>query len=479
MAFSYPEFHGGADEDIFTFLEQMEIAWISNHIVEPASMLRLLQICLKGNACTWLKEFEAQQATAQPPQIITVEGLKDALKHKYEQVEDADKIWHLIGDLKQGEAESVECFVKKFVKMWDQLCKALEPERPPTMLKKDSFIAGLNSTLRWKVELKKPISYEDAVEKAKGREWKNQRMTQLGMGLSIIRPVEVKRWEAVPTVNRETVLAATESQSVQPSLPSVTPSAPPSGETEELRRDMQQVVDLMKNMSLNLMNSTGGKGRGKQYYAPSEGPPTGGSGGKGYYSRRRLPTCFKCGELGHYSTECDRPPRAGGDMFPLPSQLPDRSKDYAVDIREDPGPSSRFTAEEKGKGKAVNVITLEKTKKRETNVMPIGKRTTDKRDNRGIPGPSKKKGKMKEGDNATTKKKRRPRRHFQVSDFPMGVGQTSYSLKDDIVDRKANITFGKILELALKLWRQWKSLANPTEKEPKKGSVTLSCQLKT
>ena len=54
--------------------------------------------------------------------------------------------------------------------------------------------------------------------------------------------------------------------------------------------------------------------------------------------------------------------------------------------------------------------------------MPVGKRTTDERDNRGIPGPSKKKGKMKEGDDATTKKKRRPKRHFQVSDFPMGVG---------------------------------------------------------
>ena len=44
------------------------------------------------------------------------------------------------------------------------------------MLKKDSFIDGLNATLLWKIELKKPLSYEDVVEKAKGREWKNQRL---------------------------------------------------------------------------------------------------------------------------------------------------------------------------------------------------------------------------------------------------------------------------------------------------------------
>lgn len=160
-------------------------------------------------------------------------------------------------------------------------------------------------------------------------------------------------------------------------------------------------------------------------------------------------------------------------MFPLPSQLPDRSKDYAVEIKGDPGSSNRLTVEEKGKGKALNVITLGKAKKKEAEVMPIGKRTTNERDNREVPGPSKKRGKAKEGDDATTKKKRRPRRHFQVSDFPMGGGQASYSLKDDIADRKANLTFGQIMELAPKLRQQWKSLANPTEKEPKKGSVTI------
>ena len=227
----------------------------------------------------------------------------------------------------------------------------------------------------------------------------------------------------------------------------------------------------MKNMSLNLMNSIGGRGRRKQFYASGDGPSGGGSG-RGYIGKI-LPTCFRCGELGHYITECDKPPRAGEDMFPLPSQLPDRSKDYAVEIKGDPGSSNRFTAEEKGKGKALNVITLGKAKKKEAEVMPIGKRTTDKRDNIGVPGPSKKRGKAKEGDDATTKKKRRPRRHFQVSDFPMGVGQASYSHKDDIADRTSNITFGKIMELAPKLRRQWKSLANPTEKEPKKGSVTI------
>ena len=47
---SYPEFSGVANEDVGDFLEKIEVACISNHVQAPAQMLRLLQICLKGDA---------------------------------------------------------------------------------------------------------------------------------------------------------------------------------------------------------------------------------------------------------------------------------------------------------------------------------------------------------------------------------------------------------------------------------------------
>ena len=71
-----------------TFLEQMEIACISNQIVEPTSMLRLLQKCIKGDARVWLKDFEAQQQEANPHVSVTVELIKEALKTRYQRVED-------------------------------------------------------------------------------------------------------------------------------------------------------------------------------------------------------------------------------------------------------------------------------------------------------------------------------------------------------------------------------------------------------
>ena len=52
------------------------------------------------------------------------------------------------------------------------------------------------------------------------------------------------------------------------------------------------------------------------------------------------------------------------------------------------------------------------------------------------------------------KGKRRARRKFHVSDFPLGDGQSSYSLKEDLTSWKADLTFGKLVEMVPKLKRQ-------------------------
>ena len=54
------------------------------------------------------------------------------------------------------------------------------------------------------MKLKKPKNYNKAVEMAKSKEWKAQRMTQLGMGIPLVR-LELRTWESVPAVTREIV----------------------------------------------------------------------------------------------------------------------------------------------------------------------------------------------------------------------------------------------------------------------------------
>ena len=72
------------------------------------------------------------------------------------------------------------------------------------------------------------------------------------------------------------------------------------------------------------------------------------------------------------------------------------------------------------------------------------------------------------------KKKRRARRKFHVSDSPLGEGQSSYSLKEDLTSPNADLTFGQLVEMVPKLNRKWKELVNLVEREPKIGFVRVS-----
>ena len=60
------------------------------------------------------------------------------------------------------------------------------------------------------------------------------------------------------------------------------------------------------------------------------------SGGRGW---QFTPTCYNGGELGDISPQCDKPPRMGGDMYPLPTQLPNRLNGYGIEIKGEVGSS--------------------------------------------------------------------------------------------------------------------------------------------
>ncbi|MCO5603302.1 hypothetical protein L7F22_057451 [Adiantum nelumboides] len=186
--------------------------------------------------------------------------------------------------------------------------------------------------------------------------------------------------------------------------------------------EMQEVVGLMKNLSVHMMG--GGRGQGYGYgrgYGSNE--CFAGGRGRGMVGRGDMFQCYNCGEWGHKSPQCDKPKRMGGDMFPLPSQIPSLAQDYGIKIKGEAGPSG-LTAEEKGKTKRT-------TREQETSDA----------------GPSHKRGKQAETGTGKEKKKRKLRRHYNTSDFPLGEGQPNYNLRADLVGRKADVTFGQLMEM--------------------------------
>ena len=72
----------------------------------------------------------------------------------------------------QRERESVGDYIDRFSSLWEKLSRAFQPRVPLEMMKKDQFVIEVRADLRLRVELKKPRSYEDAMDVAKRKEWK-------------------------------------------------------------------------------------------------------------------------------------------------------------------------------------------------------------------------------------------------------------------------------------------------------------------
>ena len=183
-------------------------------------------------------------------------------------------------NLMQGDKESVELYEKKFVLLWESLCKALPAGQvPPDMMKKDRFMAGLKGTLRWRVELKKPRSYDHAVEISKNKEWKLDHLAQLGMNLVLLR-MEPRVLQTGPMVSGQVPRVV---------APPIVHTCPPTASTnvaamvdEGMKYDLHQMVDLMKNLNLNLMSNLGGCGRGKGISQGDDAQPLLTGSGRGY-----------------------------------------------------------------------------------------------------------------------------------------------------------------------------------------------------
>ena len=86
---------------------------------------------------------------------------------------------------------------------------------------------------------------------------------------------------------------------------------------EGLKQEMRQMVDMMKDLSLSLLsNQRNGRGRERPSNQGGDGQPRPAGGGQRNW--KYPPTCYNCGEVGHISPQCDKPPRMGGDVYPLP-----------------------------------------------------------------------------------------------------------------------------------------------------------------
>ena len=77
-----------------------------------------------------------------------MEGTKTTLTNRFVKVEDPKKLWHDMQGLVEGERELMENYVKKFLLLWEILCRSLPKGKVPLyVMKKDKFMTSLKGTL--------------------------------------------------------------------------------------------------------------------------------------------------------------------------------------------------------------------------------------------------------------------------------------------------------------------------------------------
>ena len=114
----------------------------------------------------------------------------------------------------------------------------------------------------------------------------------------------------------------------------------------------------------------------------------------------------------------DKPVKMGGDMYPIMHMENDRLGDYAMEVKEasKPSPSKIVSWEDKGKGKAINLIDAKKI----LEVMPVAKRTWSANSKAG---PFVNKGKPTTVDfSPQPKKKERKPMRYKTADLNIGQG---------------------------------------------------------
>ena len=104
---------------------------------------------------------------------MNLDNLKEALVEEFVKEEDPKKVWQELQGMMQEEEEPIGKYIQRFSSLWEELCKALQPQVPPEMMKKDCFMTGLKASLRLRVELKKPRSCEDVWMLPRGKSGKS------------------------------------------------------------------------------------------------------------------------------------------------------------------------------------------------------------------------------------------------------------------------------------------------------------------
>ena len=90
------------------------------------------------------------------------------MKERFGRVQSLEDLWRELSRIQQGEEEDITSYINRFEACCRKIIRILKGNQaPPGFLKKDRFMSQLHGSIKDKVELKDPRTYDEAIRMAR------------------------------------------------------------------------------------------------------------------------------------------------------------------------------------------------------------------------------------------------------------------------------------------------------------------------
>lgn len=149
-----PEFTGDGKEDPLRHYHTCETIWSANGVTNQNDWVQQFLATLRGVAIDWYSDVDKQK-------VATWANLQKEFTKEFRLLHDDNEIVTEIYSTKQGTRETVRAYSRRLKELLGKM-----ESQPAEGLKKRWFVEGLKSSLRKKLKIVPPTSYDDAYNRA-------------------------------------------------------------------------------------------------------------------------------------------------------------------------------------------------------------------------------------------------------------------------------------------------------------------------